>query len=83
MHLKPGYRTTELLAAVLASAAAWVANWAGTMSPRSAALVMAASTVGYQLSRGLAKLGAHLAAPQPAAPAAAVPPPPPQPGQAA
>jgi hypothetical protein len=81
MSVKPGYRTTELLAAVLASAAAWVANWAGTMSPRYAALVMGASTVGYQLSRGLTKLGAHLAAGStPAAvPTSTQPTPPPQP----
>lgn len=54
----PGYKTTELLAAVLSSVAGWVATWAGTLSPKWAAIVMAASSVGYSLSRGLTKLGA-------------------------
>ena len=65
MHPKPGYQTTELLAAVLASVAAWVAQWAGTLSPKWAAIVMGASTVGYQLSRGLTKLGAYMSTPPP------------------
>ena len=65
MYPKPGIRTTEFLAAVLASVAGWIANWAGTLSPKWAALVMGASVVGYQLSRGLTKLGAYMATPPP------------------
>ena len=65
MHPKPGYQTTELLAAILASVAAWVAQWAGTLSPKWAAIVMGAATVGYQISRGLTKLGAYMATPPP------------------
>lgn len=61
MTPKPGYQTTELLAAVIASVAGWVANWAGTLSPKWAALVMAASSVGYSISRGLTKLGSQRA----------------------
>ena len=57
----PGYKTTELLAAVLSSVAGWVATWAGTLPPKWAAIVMAASSVGYSLSRGLTKLGASRA----------------------
>ena len=73
---KPGYQTTELAAAVLASVAAWVANWAGTLNPKWAALVMAASSVGYSLSRGLTKLGAHMAVPPPLSSLPAPPTPP-------
>lgn len=72
---KPGYQTTELLAAVLASVAGWVATWAGTLNPKWAAIVMCASSVGYSLSRGLTKLGAHMANPT----IHAVPEPPPAP----
>lgn len=63
MTPKPGYKTTEFWAAALASVAGWVAQWAGTLSPKWAALVMGGATVGYQLSRGLTKLGALLAQP--------------------
>lgn len=76
MHPKPGYQTTELLAAILASVAGWIANWAGTLSPKWAAIVMGASTVGYQLSRGLTKLGAYMSTP-PAATSLPSPPTPP------
>ena len=76
MQPKPGIRTTEFAAAVLASVAAWVAQWAGTLPPKWAAIVMGLATVGYQLSRGLTKLGAYMVTP-PAATSLSTPPTPP------
>ena len=72
---KPGYKTTELLAGVAASVAGWLLEWAGTLSPKYAAIVMGVSTFGYQLSRGLTKLGALMA--QPTVTTQPAPPPPP------
>ena len=65
MHPKPGLKTTELWAGVLASLAGWLLEWAGTLSPKWAAIVMGASTLGFQLSRGLTKLGAYMSTPPP------------------
>lgn len=65
MIVKPGYKTTEFLAAVVAAVVPWIAQWAGTLSPKWAAIVMGISTVGYQLSRGLTKLGAYMVTPPP------------------
>lgn len=76
MQPKQGLRTTEFWAAVLASVAGWIAQWAGTLSPKWAAIVMGISTVGYQLSRGLTKLGAYMVTP-PAASSLPTPPTPP------
>ena len=71
--LKPGFKTTELWAGVIASVAGWLLEWAGTLPPRWAAIVMGISTLGFQLSRGLAKLGALMAVPV-VTPTAPVPP---------
>lgn len=62
MIVKPGYKTTELLAAVLASASAWIAQWAGTLEPRWAAIVTAVAAGAYAVSRGLTKAGAYYGA---------------------
>jgi len=86
MQVKPGYRTTELLVVVLVSVAGWLAEWAGTLAPKWAAIVMAISSGMYIFSRGLTKLGVALgnakvvpvqtvAPVVPATPVAASPPP--------
>jgi hypothetical protein len=58
MVVKPGYRTTEFWAAVLASVATWIAQWAGTLPPRYAAYVTALSAAAYAISRAITKHGA-------------------------
>lgn len=57
---KPGYKTTEALATVLAALGALVAALAGHLSPKYAAIAASVSTGCYAISRGLTKLGAYL-----------------------
>lgn len=65
MHPKPGYTTTELLATFVAALVPWIAQWAGTLSPKWAAIVTGVEGAAYAISRGLTKLGAYMAAPPP------------------
>jgi hypothetical protein len=60
--VKPGYKTTELLAAILASVSSWLFEWQGSLSPKYAAYVSAIAAAAYAISRGLTKLGAYLGA---------------------
>jgi hypothetical protein len=56
--LKPGFRTTEFLLAVLTAVGTTAASLAGVLSPRWAAVASAVATFAYSLSRGIAKAGA-------------------------
>jgi hypothetical protein len=60
--VKPGYKTTELLATVVAALVPWIAQWAGTLSPKYAAIVTGIEGAAYAISRGLTKAGAYLGA---------------------
>lgn len=62
MIVKPGYKTTELLASVLAALAAWLSVWQDTLEPRWAALATGLVAGLYAVSRGLTKLGAYYGA---------------------
>lgn len=59
---KPGYKTTELLVWALANAGTLIAALSNDLAPRYPAYTVAITTFGYQVSRGLTKLGAFLAA---------------------
>ena len=65
MHPKPGYKTSELLATFLAALVPWIAQWAGTLNPKWAAIVTGIEGAAYAISRGLTKLGAYMATPPP------------------
>ena len=58
--LKPGYKTTELLAVVLVSIGSLLAAISGDLSPRYAAIASAVSVAAYAIGRGIAKAGATL-----------------------
>jgi EamA domain-containing membrane protein RarD len=58
MTVKPGYKTTEFIASLLASVGSWLAEWQGSLSPRYAAIVTSASFAAYALSRAITKHGA-------------------------
>ena len=58
MIVKPGYKTTELLAAVVAAAASWLAAWDGTLPAKYAAIASAIVAGLYAISRGITKYGA-------------------------
>lgn len=75
--LKPGYRTSELLATVLVAIGALAAALAGELQPRYAAFASAISLGAYALGRGIAKAGATMQTPPvvPAQPVAPAPPP--------
>jgi hypothetical protein len=57
MIVKPGYKTTEFLSALLASIGAWLAEWQGSLQPRYAAIVTSASFAAYAFSRAITKHG--------------------------
>ena len=78
--LKPGYKTTELLAVVLVSIGSLAAALAGELTPRYAAIASAVSVAAYAIGRGIAKAGATLGT-LPTAPVPPNPPPPPTPPQ--
>ena len=58
--LKPGYKTTELLAVVLVAIGSLAASLAGELTPRYAAIASAISVAAYAVGRGIAKAGATL-----------------------
>lgn len=58
--LKPGYKTTELLFAVLVAIGSVTAALAGELTPRYAAIASAISAAAYAIGRGIAKAGATL-----------------------
>lgn len=76
--LKPGYKTTELIAVVLVSAGALIASLADKLDPRYAAFASAISAGCYAIGRGIAKAGATMGdvptAPSPPNPPAVTPP---------
>jgi EamA domain-containing membrane protein RarD len=77
MILKPGYKTTEFVASLLASIGAWLAEWQGSLQPKWAAIVTSASFAAYAFSRaitkhGVATSGKPVVTVAPAAPAAPV-----------
>ena len=78
MIVKPGYKTTELLAGVLAATAVWIDSLAGSLPDRYAALASAIVAGLYGVSRGLTKHGAYLGAAK-ATPGVVAPPATPQP----
>ena len=55
-HLKPGYKTTELLVVVLTNLGLVLASSASWLPPKYAALGATVSAAAYALARGLAKL---------------------------
>jgi EamA domain-containing membrane protein RarD len=57
MIVKPGYKTTEFVASLLASIGAWLAEWQGSLQPRYAAIVTSASFAAYAFSRAITKHG--------------------------
>lgn len=65
---RPGKRTTEFLLTVLFVVGVFATALAGVLPPDWAAVATAAATVAYNVSRGLAKLGAGKTTPSPPAP---------------
>jgi hypothetical protein len=60
MVVKPGYKTSEFLAAALASISSWLFEWQGSLNPRYAAIVTAVAAGTYILSRAITKHGVAL-----------------------
>lgn len=53
--LKTGWKTTEFWATFLSNAGAFMAGFAGLLTPKWAAFLITGSTIAYTISRGLAK----------------------------
>lgn len=72
MPVKPGYKTTEFVVTVLVIGGQLIAALASQLKPEWAAFGTAATALGYQLSRGLAKRPPVIAS-APAAPVVTTP----------
>jgi len=59
MESKPGYRTTEFYAVLLASVTTWLGHisQSGQLPLDLSAKIQGALALGYAIARGLAKLG--------------------------
>lgn len=73
--MKPGYKTTEFLVAVLVGVATLIASIADYLPPRYAAIASAIVGGAYAISRGLAKVPTPVIPPAP--PTTVAPPSPP------
>ena len=69
MNIKPGYKTTEFIVAVLTIIGEVVASAANWLPARYAAIAAAVSAAAYALSRGMAKTPVIVAGPTTPAPA--------------
>lgn len=55
--IKPGLKTTELVANILNNVGAALLGFSGILDPKWAALAAVVSNIAYMISRGLAKSG--------------------------
>lgn len=56
-NMKPGYKTTEFWITIVSVITSTATGLSGIVEPKFAAILGAIATVGYAISRGLAKQG--------------------------